>query len=220
MISRNLFAGVFASVFTLMVQPVDAATVYTYTGPNYLQFLDAPIPMGSYNASERLTGTFTVAGPLLNINGDITASVVNFSFLDGRGNTLDNLNASNFLTSFIVQTDPTGNILSWNITFANGTGIPAVVTGQFIQFATRSDPNLGDLASILECLSVSGSSCATFGRDQAVTFGPASDFVGTWSFTSDTAVTPLPAALPLFATGLGALSLLGWRRKRKTQAVA
>ena len=32
--------------------------------------------------------------------------------------------------------------------------------------------------------------------------------------------TPLPAALPLFATGLGALGLLGWRRKRKAQAVA
>jgi hypothetical protein len=27
--------------------------------------------------------------------------------------------------------------------------------------------------------------------------------------------TPLPAALPLFATGLGALGLLDWRRKRK-----
>ena len=32
--------------------------------------------------------------------------------------------------------------------------------------------------------------------------------------------TPLPAALPLFATGLGALGLLGWRRKRKAQATA
>jgi hypothetical protein len=28
-------------------------------------------------------------------------------------------------------------------------------------------------------------------------------------------VVPLPGALPLFATGLGALALLGWRRKRK-----
>jgi hypothetical protein len=34
-----------------------------------------------------------------------------------------------------------------------------------------------------------------------------------------TATTPLPAALPLFATGLGGLGLLGWRRKRKAQAV-
>ena len=30
---------------------------------------------------------------------------------------------------------------------------------------------------------------------------------------------PLPGALPLFATGLAALGLLGWRRKRKAQAV-
>ena len=35
---------------------------------------------------------------------------------------------------------------------------------------------------------------------------------------SVSASTPLPAALPLFASGLGALGLLGWRRKRKAQA--
>jgi len=34
------------------------------------------------------------------------------------------------------------------------------------------------------------------------------------------AATPLPAALPLFATGLGALGLHGWRRKRKIAAKA
>jgi hypothetical protein len=33
-------------------------------------------------------------------------------------------------------------------------------------------------------------------------------------------VTPLPAALPLFATGLGVMGLLGWRRKRKAEAMA
>jgi hypothetical protein len=32
--------------------------------------------------------------------------------------------------------------------------------------------------------------------------------------------TPIPAALPLFATGLGALGLLGWRRKKKAAALA
>ena len=37
---------------------------------------------------------------------------------------------------------------------------------------------------------------------------------------SPTSPTPLPAALPLFATGLGAFGLLGWRRKRKVQANA
>jgi hypothetical protein len=32
------------------------------------------------------------------------------------------------------------------------------------------------------------------------------------------ATTPLPAALPLFAAGLGGMGLLGWRRKRKFAA--
>jgi hypothetical protein len=43
---------------------------------------------------------------------------------------------------------------------------------------------------------------------------------GTWSgpISDAFSVVPLPAALPLFATGLGALGLLGWRRKRKQAA--
>jgi hypothetical protein len=32
----------------------------------------------------------------------------------------------------------------------------------------------------------------------------------------DPAAAPLPATLPLFATGLGALGLFGWRMKRKS----
>jgi PEP-CTERM motif-containing protein len=36
--------------------------------------------------------------------------------------------------------------------------------------------------------------------------------IGTWDVR---VVTPLPATLPLFATGLGGLGLLSWRRKRK-----
>jgi hypothetical protein len=35
--------------------------------------------------------------------------------------------------------------------------------------------------------------------------------VGTYGVT----VTPLPAALPLFVTGLGVMGLFGWRKKRK-----
>jgi hypothetical protein len=42
-----------------------------------------------------------------------------------------------------------------------------------------------------------------------------------WALTNTSVdPTPLPAALPLFATGLGALALLGWRRKRSARSVA
>jgi hypothetical protein len=42
-----------------------------------------------------------------------------------------------------------------------------------------------------------------------------------FDFAVFSAATPLPAALPLFATGLGVMGLLGWRRKRKnTTAIA
>ena len=38
--------------------------------------------------------------------------------------------------------------------------------------------------------------------------------------TPPTNETPLPGALPLFATGLGALGLIGWRRKKKAAPIA
>ena len=43
--------------------------------------------------------------------------------------------------------------------------------------------------------------------------------VGEWDITiREAAATPLPATLPLFATGLGALGLLARCRKRKQAA--
>jgi hypothetical protein len=41
------------------------------------------------------------------------------------------------------------------------------------------------------------------------------DITSAGDATFTAVVTPLPATLPLFAIGLGALGLLGWRRKRK-----
>jgi hypothetical protein len=49
-------------------------------------------------------------------------------------------------------------------------------------------------------------------------FGPPAQVVV--ELPENPAATPIPAALPLFATGIGGLGLLGWRRKRRAQAVA
>jgi hypothetical protein len=51
--------------------------------------------------------------------------------------------------------------------------------------------------------------------------GPGTNNSVGWSATelsNPPQLTPLPAALPLFASGLGALGLLGWRKKRKNAA--
>ena len=57
----------------------------------------------------------------------------------------------------------------------------------------------------------------------AVNFGTGTDqrietFTCTDCPSTSRQTTPLPATLPLLASGLGALGLLGWRRKRKAQA--
>lgn len=44
--------------------------------------------------------------------------------------------------------------------------------------------------------------------------------IANWSVSEVPTATPLPAALPLFASGLSALGLFGWRRKRKVQSAA
>jgi hypothetical protein len=56
--------------------------------------------------------------------------------------------------------------------------------------------------------------------DMAFNGGPVSTFAQQNLELPGISTTPLPAALPLFITGLGALGLLGWRKKRKATAPA
>jgi hypothetical protein len=72
----------------------------------------------------------------------------------------------------------------------------------------------------------SGTQSSSASIDPYFEFAPGFDMDGYSFVFSDgvgngpAATTPLPAASPLFATGLGALGLLGWRRKRKAAAIA
>ena len=60
------------------------------------------------------------------------------------------------------------------------------------------------------------------GTAESVNFSGTADYIIYDNITlgSGTPITttPLPAALPLFATGLGAMGLFGWRKKRKAAA--
>jgi hypothetical protein len=70
-------------------------------------------------------------------------------------------------------------------------------------------------------LSVSGQNIRRIVLDGQLWIDNNNGFVSAFDNLSVTvSSTPLPAALPLFASGLGALGLLGWCRKRKAQAAA
>jgi outer membrane lipase/esterase len=94
---------------------------------------------------------------------------------------------------------------------ASGTG-----WGQFCADTTTPSPDYSDLRSV-------DSEQTSFWSDDQH-FSAAGQLIeANYEFgliQADINTTPLPAALPLFATGLGAMGLLGWRRKQKTADIA
>jgi hypothetical protein len=96
-------------------------------------------------------------------------------------------------------------------------GSSSANTGLALLFSDiTSEPGLYDL---------SGYNYYYFTYDGAKVIAGQGDNVLLASFTGQNTTfgggqneTPLPAALPLFTSGLGALGLLGWRRKRKNAA--
>jgi hypothetical protein len=214
----KLLAGIAAFTLALVYPPIPsiAATVYTYTGNAFtaLTIEDSTGIPGSYDSTMRVTGSFTLNTALTGglALQDISGSVIGFSFNDGR-NTLSDSNAHIF--SFDVATDATGTPTQWRIDlvspFPEAVGLNDTIQTFF--FPPGGTKQVNDFAAILDCTQAGMGKCIT---SDALDDAFAHDDPGTWTVTT---VTPLPAALPLFATGLGALGLLGWRRKRK-QAVA
>ena len=80
-----------------------------------------------------------------------------------------------------------------------------------VHFMFANSLNLAELDPIIS-IELS-STAASFVYIETVV--PTADSVAT-----PVSANPLPAALPLLATGLGGLGLLGWRSKRKAQVVA
>jgi hypothetical protein len=96
-------------------------------------------------------------------------------------------------------------------TFVSYLGATNLVTGSLGHF------DAGGFTDPYFCISTANCGPLNFVYDSPVNNNSA-NLGFTLVRTGDIGATPLPAALPLFATGLGALGLLGWRRKRKNAA--
>ena len=217
--SSTLFVGAMAGVLAfscVAAEQARAVTVYTYTGNNFplSNILDGSFPSGTYTPSMNVTGSFTLQNALAaNLPGGTfvtTPELISFSFFDGR-NSITNLNATS--SSFIIGTNGLGNINSWAISLKRADATyPNVILSLSESIATQTAL---DTVSVVQCtgLAPDGGGCF-IGVDQAFVL----QAPGSWSSVTTPNAVPLPAALPLFATGLGALALLGWRRRRKLAA--
>lgn len=151
------------------------------------------------------------------------ADVFNFSYLDSV------LSASGTLTTGSAKTGLNGpgfDIMAITGTITDSSGTSSITSLLGLAVCCNSpadnnvfyvgDPHL-DVAG-LGFANSNGEQINLFFEDQYFALVSLNNNI-TWNVSGPgtfTVVTPLPTALPLFVTGLGALGVLGWRRKRKT----
>jgi hypothetical protein len=121
----------------------------------------------------------------------------------------------------------TGPAFNPSIPSGWGAGVSATVTdnlGDTTSFAVNTGDFAGPKHEIFGSVFFASVLPSTLGISTSgfasISGGPATvDYSINISLPNGAYVTPLPAALPLFAAGLGALGLLGWRRKRKATSI-
>jgi hypothetical protein len=211
MLFKFIAAAAAGCFLALSVGAAKANTIYSYTGVHFTDFGRGLVGFADYTTSMNVFGSFTLATSLAPglTNVDITADLTSFSFFDGI-NTLTDLNTSGGNKTFSVSTDVLGKISAWGIIMQTGISD----TGISFRIRTRFDGvGAADDGQIKQCTNYSGGSSCTNGFTS--NFGLALD-PGTWA-VADVPGVPIPAALPLFATGLAGLGFLV-RRKRKQTA--
>lgn len=181
-----------AALLAFAAQEARAVT-YNYVGNTFTSITDAPQVGESYDTTMRVTGFFTVAAPLQPNLVDVNPTFIDASLNDGR---LTNSISGGAYFGLGLSTDAAGNIIKWVFSsyWASGPVEYNIIT-------QNGDGGQLDFAQISICTFL----CIFHNIDSALNHQP-----GTWSVTNVT--TPVPAALPLFASGL---AVLGWAARRR-----
>jgi hypothetical protein len=160
------------------------------------------------------TGNVTTAATITSGAPDLVTSIVT----DNTGLVT--------LSTVIGLATPTPVTLNSTFTKTFTTALGTFVENLTVSSVTTGLQSLGIAASgtITETVLLSGSLLASapvfYSASYTQNGGPGAQINGSFndSTTAPIGGTPLPAALPLFASGLGALGLLRWRKKRKNAA--
>jgi hypothetical protein len=173
------------------------------------------------NAPGTVTGA-NLLSSVLSIQNTNTSGSVTLRFLDGVTNFFLPIGGPLDLFSHIGTTAPVGssaNLLAFtsSVDTANGQNTsPGTFNAPTLNPDLTSGSSSKDSDLLIASLAAPYSITERF--DFTLGAGTTVNFSASTTLTPGP-VIPLPAALPLFATGIGGLGLLGWRRKRKAQAV-
>jgi len=148
--------------------------------------------------------------------------------------SITNAATTGYYSAWNYEGYPTSGNWAWSFLIGadNGNGTATILNDGYILGAADTQAGVAALTGITTWdwqTELSGTSTAGFVDTLTLTATTTLDFFIDDYYLPDngggvaldiepTSATPLPAALPLFVTGLGAMSLLGWRRKRKNAA--
>jgi len=180
---------------------------------------------GTAQASNLLTMTQTSATSL-----DFSISLPGLS--DSSTLAIANGNASVVLNAIVQFADPPDanedSVIAWidpgNSSLYNIMATSASNNLGITTFQIFVDQDATELATISLHQCISGGSfvaCPVLANGQTITVPYRSEGLGTGSIDvrfldrADAGAAPLPAALPLFASGAGGIGLIVWRRRRK-----
>jgi hypothetical protein len=209
-----------------LLMSAGAASAATITG--YYSVSDAMTHGNAPTITDDL-GTFTsghqyISTALQALTPNVPSGEVNFittSPAGSCGSGCINYTASGTLTITFNVTDAAGHSAT-----ATQTGTyEAKYSGTYLGCSGKSGMGQSD------CVDWTGSNGTSTGKvTDVLNFGDgtilditlynAEDWAITPKISFDLDPTPLPATLPLFMSGLGALGLLGWRKKREAFAIA